>query len=395
MPKSQVRLLAFLAIGLVLLSACNFPQAGGTPVSGPDLVLTYAAETVQAQLTLAATGVQPPLTPGLPEETPTPTSPGESPTEAPDATETPTSGTGTPAAEICDRGDFVRDITYPDNSEVDPGEEFTKTWLLKNSGTCTWNSNYSIVFDRGEALGGPASAPLTSGNVAPGEEVEVSVRLRAPAEEGTYQGFWKLRNQAGQVFGLGSQADKEFWVRIQVETGGEGDDGDVAEGPYDFIASASSAEWVGSGRGEFIDLTFGGDENSPDGYANIVGDIRLENGVTVGRTLIMRPRDLQNGGISGTYPEFQVQEGDVFLARLGFLEDCGEGQVKFQLWYDEDGELTMVEEWEKSCDGRLLPVDVDLSDLSEKRVKFILVVLADGSPQDDVTIWSSPRIESD
>jgi hypothetical protein len=244
-------------------------------------------------------------------------------------------------------------------------------------------------------MGGPASAPLTSGNVAPGEEVEVSVRLRAPEEEGDYQGFWKLRNQAGQVFGLGSQADKEFWVKIQVETGGDINDGDVAEGPFDFIASASSAEWVGSGRGEFIDLTFGGDEASPDGYANIVGDIRLENGVTVGRTLIMRPRDLQNGGISGTYPEFRVQDGDIFRVRLGFLEDCGEGQVKFQLWYDEDGELNMIEEWEKSCDGRLLPVDVDLSDLDGKRVKFILVVLADGSPQDDVTIWSSPRIESD
>jgi hypothetical protein len=390
MPTSQARLLAILAIGLVLLIACNFPQAEGTPVSGPDLVLTYAAQTVQAQLTLAATGVQPILTPGSPENTPTPAPPGETATTPPQTGETP-QATGTPASELCDRGEFVRDVTYPDNSRLGPAEEFTKTWRLRNNGTCTWNANYSIVFDRGESMGGPASAPLTSGSVAPGEEVEVSLNLRAPDAEGTYEGFYRLRNAAGQVFGLGSQADKEFWVKIRVED--EGDGGEATEGTYDFIASASSADWVGAGRGEFIDLTFGGEQDNPDGYAAIIGDIRLETGVTAGRTLVMRPRDMHNGGVSGTYPEFRVQEGNVFRARLGFLEDCGEGQVAFQLWVDEDGTLTRLAEWKKSCDGRLLSVEEDLSDLDGKRVKFILVVLADGSPQDDVTVWSSPRIE--
>ena len=392
MVTSRTCLLASLAIGLVLLTACNFPRAEGTAVSGPDLVLTFAAETVQAQLTLAATGVQPALTPGFSGNIATPSPPGDTPTTSPDTTETPEPTNGTPAAEVCDRGDFVRDITYPDNTTVDPGEEFTKTWLLRNSGTCTWNANYSIVFDHGEAMGGPASAPLTTGTVPPGEEVEVSVTLQAPQEEGTYQGFWRLRNPAGQVFGLGSQADKEFWVKVEV---GSGDDGDVAQGTFDFIAQASSADWVGSGMGEMIDLTFGGADDDPDGVAKIKEDIRLENGVTAGKTLIMHPRNIHNGGVSGTYAEFRVQDGNVFKARLGFLEDCGEGQVNFQIWYEEDGELTRIREWKKSCDGGLLAVEEDLSDLSGKRVKFILVVLADGSPQDDMAIWSSPRIESD
>jgi hypothetical protein len=390
MSTTRKGLLVSFAIGMTLLAACNFPRADGTGVSGPDLVRTYAAETVQAQLTLAATGVQPALTPGLPEITSTPPVPGDTPTTSPGTTETPTAATGTPAAEVCDQGDFVRDVTYPDNSTVEPGEEFTKTWRLRNSGTCTWNANYSIVFDRGEAMGGPASAPLTTGTVPPGEEVDVSVRLRAPQEEGSYQGFWMLRNQAGQVFGLGSQADREFWVRVRVESA---DVGDVAQGTFDFIAQASSADWESTGRGEFIDLTFGGAEDDPDGFAKIVEDIRLETGVTAGKTLLMRPRDMHNGGISGTYPLFRVQEGNVFKARVGFMENCGEGQVNFQLWYEENGELTRIREWRKSCDGRLLSVEEDLSGLRGKRVKFILVVLADGSPQDDLAIWSSPRIE--
>lgn len=390
MSTTRTGLLASLVIGLALLTACNFPRAEGTAVSGPDLVLTYAAETVQAQLTLSATGLQPALTPGPPEITPTPPPSGETPTTSPGTAETPAAATGTPETQLCDRGDFIRDVTYPDNSTVRPGEEFTKTWRLRNSGTCTWNANYAIVFERGEAMGGPASAPLTTGTVAPGEEVEVSVRLRAPQEEGTYQGYWKLRNQAGQVFGLGSQADKEFWVRVRVESE---ESGEVARGTFDFIAQASSADWESTGRGEFVHITFGGTEDNPDGYARIVEDIRLETGALAGKTLLMRPRDMQNGGISGTFPLFRVQEGNVFKARLGFLENCGEGQVIFQLWYREDGELTMIREWSKSCNGRLLSVEEDLSNLRGKRVKFVLVVLADGSPQDDLAIWSSPRIE--
>jgi hypothetical protein len=38
-------------------------------------------------------------------------------------------------------------------------------------------------------------------------------------------------------------------------------------------------------------------------------------------------------------------------------------------------------------------VDVDLSDLAGKKVKFVLTVLADGSSQDDLVVWGSARIE--
>ena len=164
--------------------------------------MTYAAQTIQAQLTLAATGGVTTFTPGPPgftpaSNTPTPSSPATTP--AP---------TGlTPTAGICDRGNFEEDITYPDNSLVQPGAEFIKTWRLKNTGTCTWDAGYAIVFDRGDALGGPPSAPLTSGTVPPGQTADVSLTLKAPTDPGTYQGFWKLRNPAGQVFGLGENAE--------------------------------------------------------------------------------------------------------------------------------------------------------------------------------------------
>ncbi len=65
-------------------------------------------------------------------------------------------------------------------------------------------------------MGSPASFPLTSGEVKPGEEVEISVTLKAPEEPGEYRGDWKLRNAAGQIFGLGNAGTSSFWVLINV-----------------------------------------------------------------------------------------------------------------------------------------------------------------------------------
>ncbi len=52
--------------------------------------------------------------------------------------------------------------------------------------------------------------------VQPGEEVEVSLDLRAPTVEGSYEGFWVLRNADNKLFGLGGDPDNPIWVQIRV-----------------------------------------------------------------------------------------------------------------------------------------------------------------------------------
>jgi len=52
--------------------------------------------------------------------------------------------------------------------------------------------------------------------VAPGQTVDISVEMTAPATPGKYTGNWKLRNDKGTVFGLGSTLDKPFYVQIEV-----------------------------------------------------------------------------------------------------------------------------------------------------------------------------------
>jgi hypothetical protein len=116
------------------------------------------------------------------------------------------------ATQNCDDADFVADVTIPDGTVLDPGESFTKTWRLKNAGTCSWTPSYAVVFSNGDSMSGPATQAL-SATVNPGQTVDISVNLKAPSTPGDYTGYWKLRNAAGVTFAT-------FYVDIKI--GGSG-----------------------------------------------------------------------------------------------------------------------------------------------------------------------------
>jgi hypothetical protein len=124
-----------------------------------------------------------------------------------------------PAATPCNLATFVKDITYPDNgvgkgSIVKAGTQFRKTWLIKNVGTCTWNSDYKWAFDYGHLMSAQSPQILTSGKIRPGQTLEVSVDLIAPNEPGIYTGYWRLMDSQGRTFG--TTLDKPFYVTIKV-----------------------------------------------------------------------------------------------------------------------------------------------------------------------------------
>ncbi|MBU0703158.1 MAG: hypothetical protein KKC18_04760, partial [Chloroflexi bacterium] len=142
-----------------------------------------------------------------------PTVPTASPTAAGQAGEeaslTPTSpppaATDTPVPDISGPGgctlnsSWVADVTVPDNTEFPPGTAFTKTWRVRNSGTCAWETGTKLVFISGDPLGGPAAVDVSP--VAPGSSSDVSVGLAAPAEPGAYSGNWQLQAPDGTRFG--------------------------------------------------------------------------------------------------------------------------------------------------------------------------------------------------
>lgn len=353
--------LAGLFTALVLILACNIPS--GTSQQGEaGAALTAAAQTVQAQLT-QPTQAQPSVTPTFTTSPGLPTNTVAPPTSIPSAT------------QACDKADFV-DENYPDDTVVAPGETFTKTWTFKNIGTCSWTPAYAIVFSSGNSMGGPATQALTS-NVNPGQEVDLSVTLTAPAANGTYKGVWKLRNASGVVF------VSQFWVQVKVASSSSG---------YDLHTRAPEADWKSAAG----NLTFGGPDTNADGFAMYRDDQLLEDGSTPNKVLEMHPQWVDDGVITGLYPQYTVVSGDQFTAKIGFLAkndgSCGVGNAKFQLNYREAGTLHPLDEWTETCDGSLRSVNVNLDSIAGHTVRFALAVMANGSAGQDWAVWVRPQV---
>ncbi len=218
MNHKKTTLLVFL-IFTALLFGCTLSSGEDSPTPNRE---TQAALAVEATLTSNAGGQPPPQqlntdTPGGGQNPPplqeTYTPP---PTYTPFPTFTP-ANTQAPVATTppCDKIGSVVDLNVPDGTQADPGQVFPKTWRLKNAGSCTWTPGYDLVFHSGDSMGAPAALALP-GNVAPGDTVDVTVNLTAPIALDTYKGFFKLRNDSGEKFGWGGDANQAFWVEIKV-----------------------------------------------------------------------------------------------------------------------------------------------------------------------------------
>lgn len=199
-------LLGIFALGLVALIPMGIVAASMlSPVPQQPTVNVQATLDAIVQQTVVA------LTQTAPTQTPVPPTviPATS-TPLPTATFVPTS---TPVT-YCDWASFVKDVTIPDGTLMETGEVFTKTWRIKNRGTCTWTPDYMLVFTSGDAMGSTTALRLP-GYVAPGQTVDISVTLTAPDKAGDYVGYWMLRNPSGTLFGSGDKANKAFYVEIE------------------------------------------------------------------------------------------------------------------------------------------------------------------------------------
>ena len=121
-----------------------------------------------------------------------------------------------------DSAKFVADITIPDNMLVVPNTAFTKTWRLKNIGSCTWNSSYLVSYISGATMSQqPGYWILPQGQtVAPGQTVDISVGMTAPVENGTYQSYWGLKKENGPFLPIQDGANgNSFYVKLKVDDG--------------------------------------------------------------------------------------------------------------------------------------------------------------------------------
>ena len=183
---------------ILIVSAC------GSPAQQDSVISTAVAQTVQAGESLTEIASKPTITPRATLSTMTP---------AVTPTNPPTLAAAAPPDPNCAKATLVSE-NPPDGVLLRPGQNYWKTWTLMNTGTCTWNTSYSLIFWSGDLMGGLTSYPLND-EVAPNEQKEISIFLQAPEAEGTFTGYWRLQSPWRSNFGVGP-ADEPFYVQVVV-----------------------------------------------------------------------------------------------------------------------------------------------------------------------------------
>lgn len=215
--RQPIKLFVFWGMLLPVLFGCGSGSSRDSNLStlAPEAIFTSAAKTAEMNRILqsAQTATQP-------VEALIATSAYSTPTATRFMTQTPTveaTATLSVTVEVKeDLAEFVADVTIPDGSILAPGLPFQKTWRLLNSGKTTWTTDYSLIFIDGNLMDAQPTVSLPA-VVQPGEMVDVTVDMIAPAEPGVYKGYWELRKPNGEIFGFGANKDASIWVSITVQ----------------------------------------------------------------------------------------------------------------------------------------------------------------------------------
>jgi len=192
MKRSKLFALTFALI--LSVSACSLPA-------------NIPADTAEPSPMAPVSTSQPVETATLPAETAT-----SLPTNTPVSITATVSSSGPVACT--NSAEFVADITIPDGTAMEADSDFVKTWRVKNTGTCTWSRDYSLIFTDGTLMMPVDRVPLP-GNTAPSQTVDLSLDMTAPIYPGAYESDLKLRAPNGFVFGVGKK-DSPLWVKLVI-----------------------------------------------------------------------------------------------------------------------------------------------------------------------------------
>ena len=201
----KIRSVFTIMIVALMLAACGGNQAATPTLSVAD-IQTMAVSTFASGLTQTAAA--------MPTNTPTATL---TPANTVVALNTFASLNGTPGTTVgnptasCYGLVFKNDVTIPDDTNMTPGQQFTKTWLVQNTGSCAWQPGFKWTLVGGNPMGG-SSVTLTQA-VSPGAQYQISVPLVAPNTTGESTGTWKMADANGTFFG------EAPWVKIMVVNG--------------------------------------------------------------------------------------------------------------------------------------------------------------------------------
>ncbi len=356
---------------MVALSALALKLLAPKPTVEPEVVQQAAASTLNIAVPIYVDETVNAILPGFVSGTLTAAAP--TPTVIPP--------TPTQPSVPCDAAGFVSDGTVPDGFVLKPSSPFTKVWIVRNMGTCTWAEDYALVFFDGELMAG--KSPLTLGReLAPGDALEVSINLVAPAAGGVYSSRWMLVNSSGMTFGI-APTDQPLALLVSV--------GSHISIPLDFVDQACFASWS-SATGE---IKCPSAEDNVAGTINPVTSTVAEAGVVFDRpALEVIPNEGPDGRVSGTYGLMQIQDKDVFTAIIACSDNQPDCNLVFELQADlGNHELVTLGHWKQVTDGAHQKVLVDLSPYAGKTLRLVLSVSATTDTAfDNKGLWISPVI---
>lgn len=208
--KNMRLMIWVLAILALALGACTPAATQTVPTTDPVAAYTQAAATVAANLTQdAMSNPQPTATPEPPTNTPPPAEPSATPTLDPALpTATSVAGTSAPVPSATKAAGSVP--TVPDQAELigqSPEDNtvmalnhvFNTQFTLKNTGTTTWTTAYTLRYYAGEKMGAPNDLNLTK-EVKPGESITILFQMTAPSTKMDTNTVFVLTNKDGVNF---------------------------------------------------------------------------------------------------------------------------------------------------------------------------------------------------
>ena len=102
---------------------------------------------------------------------------------------------------------WVADLTLDDKNMsappvLQPGQQFTKSWRLRNAGTCAWSPDFALTYRSGNV-----PAAKMGGNsfkigkaVAPGQTIDLSANLVAPRSPASTRASGRWRTPPAAVW---------------------------------------------------------------------------------------------------------------------------------------------------------------------------------------------------
>ncbi|GAB5356435.1 hypothetical protein AAMO2058_000289600 [Amorphochlora amoebiformis] len=103
---------------------------------------------------------------------------------------------------------FIKDLNFPDDCVVAPGQVIEKEWLIKNTGDIAWPKGTKLVSIHGSTFGTDVSVDIKE-QVKVGEVYKLRTRLVVPTKTGKHTAKFMLSFE-GQTFG------HKYWVNVCV-----------------------------------------------------------------------------------------------------------------------------------------------------------------------------------